>query len=83
MAELNFNAELYRPLQPDETITDYALWLEICKRMDMEVAIAKAEWRQAVAERDQLLSEMKERTSALRNCYMQLETRIKPIRPKV
>lgn len=82
MAEIEFNATLYSPMQPDETISDYAVWMEICRRMDAEVTAAKLEWKQAVFERDSTYKQMKEHSDALRDRLFELEHRKKPSPPK-
>lgn len=82
MAELNFNAMLYSPMQPEDDVSDYAVWLELCKRMDQEVADARMRWRISVQERDQLYRQMKQKTEELRQKCIELETRQKPPAPK-
>lgn len=82
MAELNFNATLYHPMQPEDEVSDYEVWLELCKRLDQELLQARFEWRQAVHERDKVFSELKAKTDALRLRCAELEARPKPPSPK-
>lgn len=82
MAELNFNAAHFVPMQPEEEMTDYAVWVELCQRMEREVGEARLKWREAVFERDRVISELKEKANALRLKCMELEARPKPPAPK-
>lgn len=81
MAELNFNAVHYKPLQPDEQVSDYVVWKEICKRMDDELAEARQAWRDSVRERDEIYRAMKDRSDELRRICGELEARPKPLAP--
>lgn len=82
MAELNFNATLYIPMQPEDKMSDYAVWKELCTRMDKELADARLAWRACVQERDRLYREMKERSDELRLQCAELERRPKPPAPQ-
>ena len=82
MAELNFNAEDFVPLQPEDKVSDYAVWVELCQRMDREVAQARLDWREAVLERDRITSQLKEKANRLKIRCMELEARQKPSIPK-
>ena len=82
MAELNFNANLYLPMQPEDEMSEYAVWLELCKRMDKELADARLAWRESVNERDRVYCEMKTRSEDLRMMCMILDARQKPPAPK-
>lgn len=82
MAELNFNATLYIPMQPEDELSDYEVWRELCRRMDNELAEARLVWRDCVNHRDRVFQEMKEQTDALRRRCVELERRKKPPAPK-
>lgn len=82
MAELDFNAAHYFPIQPGEEPNEYSVWIELCKRMDREVAEARIQWRASVQERDRIYKELKEKSDVLRSKCMQLEARQKPLPPK-
>ena len=82
MAELNFNASHFTPMQPAEELSDYAGWMELCRRMDREAADARLEWRAAVAERDRINRQLKDRVEELRQQCKDLENRPKPPSPK-
>lgn len=82
MAELNFNAALYIPMQPEDKMSDYAVWMELCKRMNRELAEARLEWRASIIERDRIYDEMTARSNKLRQRCMELEVQQKPPAPK-
>lgn len=82
MAELDFNAKLYAPMQPEDQVSDYVVWREICVRMDRELALARMAWRQSVQERDTIYRAMKERSDELRLYCNELEMRPKPPAPR-
>lgn len=82
MARIDFKALYYKPIQPDEVVNDYIVWLEICARMDKELAEAKLEWRQSVRYRDEITAVLKRQSDEARFRYMELEKRQKPKPPK-
>lgn len=82
MAELNFNAAHFIPMQPEEKMSDYAVWVELCQRMDCEVSEARLKWREAVLERNRVMGELKEKVDSLRLKCVELEARPKPPAPK-
>lgn len=82
MAELNFNAALYHPMQPEDEPSEYVVWLELCKRMDMELTEARNQWRISVRDRDETFAAMKAHTDRMRDRYKKLEARPKPPAPK-
>lgn len=82
MVELNFNATIHIPMQPEEQPNDYAVWKEICSRMDREVIKARLAWRESVQKRDHTYRLMKEASDQLRFRCEQLEARQKPPFPR-
>lgn len=82
MAELNFNATLYHPMQPEDELSDYAVWCDLCKRMDRELAEARLIWRESVQRRDRVYRQLKNESDELRLVAMKLEARQKPPAPK-
>lgn len=82
MAELNFDATLHYPMQPEDNVSEYAVWLELCKRMDRELEEARIQWRASVRERDETFNAMKAHTDRMRDYYKRLEARPKPPQPR-
>lgn len=65
----------------EEPRTQYHKWLETCKQMDLELEEAKSKWRESVARREKLLSEMKIECEQARMDYKRLAARLKPTQP--
>lgn len=81
MAELNFNARLYKPMQPEEELTDYVVWVEICQRMDYEASEARHLWRKAIQDRDEQQAAAKIQIDNLKDLCVYFESRKKPPQP--
>lgn len=81
MAELNFNAARYKPAQPEDELTDYAVWIELCQRMDYEAIEARNMWRKAIRERDEHQAAAKIVIDNLKDLCMYFESRQKPQQP--
>ena len=60
----------------------YQDWIETCKRMDEELAIAKQAWRDAVAEKEAAAIRAKIQCEELRLAYKLLAARPKPPQPR-
>ena len=81
MAELNFNAALYKPAQPEDELSDYVVWVELCQRMDYEALEARAMWRRAIKDRDEYQAAAKILIDNLKDTCIYLESRQKPPQP--
>lgn len=69
------------PVVQEEARTPYHKWLETCKQMDLELEEAKSKWRESVARREKLLSELKIECEHTRMEYKRLAARVKPPQP--
>lgn len=77
------SVELLGQTTPEAVVTlEYDQWLEICRRMDEEVRVAKAAWHQAVVERDAAIAEARARAERARAHYREIELRQKPPQPR-
>ena len=84
MARLDFNAADYPPWngEEQEPTSEYALWLETCKRMDEEKEQARRVWQEARIEMQTTIARLKANVEELRADYRRLELRAKPPQPR-
>lgn len=63
-------------------VSEYALWVAECSRMDAETERARGQWREAVAEKDYTIAQLKAECEELRMRWRKLQLRPKPPQPK-
>jgi hypothetical protein len=80
MAQINFNAELYDPLQPNDTETNpYHLWVRACQLHNAEIQSAKDKYKCAMLESYVAIAKIKQEVDQLRIAYKKLEMKPKPV----